>query len=162
MSSLIVPSETLTFGTQYAQLSDEIKQQQSTVSNKRKVLQTKEAQLIEDLKSKSMDKLETDDGRVFLLSYKNKKPSLAKKEFLSKGLELYWNHLSSIEHNTMTGELFATRCLAYLNELKEQQSQQNPYIKEKCGGNKKQKTSNNNNGQENHEQNNLILNLLGD
>jgi hypothetical protein len=126
-------------GMLYTQLSDEIRQDSSTIRDKRRARDAKEAEIIGCLgAAKSGQEIKTPDGRTLMLTYKHKKPSLAKKEFLLKGLETFWNSLTSIEHE-MTGSVFAGRQLKYLQELQAAAEENIPVIKEKGPPKKKRK-----------------------
>ena len=125
-------------GAFYTQLSDEIRKDNSTIRDKRKSLLAKEAEIIGSLGAQTGQEIHTKDGRVLIITFKNKKPSLAKKEFLLKGLETFWNGLTSMEHS-MSGSVFASRQLKYLQELQDSAEQHIPVIKEKGPPKKKRK-----------------------
>jgi hypothetical protein len=104
----------------YTRLTDEIRHANETMRDKRKSLMQREAEIIGSMgNAANGEELHTDDGRVLILTQKNKRPSLAKKEFFSRGLETFWNRLTSAEHESMSGSVFAARQLAFLKDLQD-------------------------------------------
>jgi len=127
-------------GSMYTRLTDEIRHANETMRDKRKSLMQREAEIIGSMgNAANGEELHTDDGRVLILTQKNKRPSLAKKEFLSRGLEMFWNRLTSTEHESMSGSVFAARQLAFLKELQDAAEVHVPVIKEKGGASSRKK-----------------------